>query len=93
MQLMRSTEVTLADIRDQVSFLASHIQGAGHLNNDNIEQFIADNPKDRPLIIYCYHGNSSQNAAQFFSQQGYTEVYSMDGGFEQWRGEFPSSRT
>ena len=34
-------------------------------------------------------GNSSQGAAQYLLQQGYDEVYSLDGGFEAWRREFP----
>ena len=29
--------------------------------------------------------NSSQNAAQFLGENGFKEVYSMDGGFEEWK--------
>jgi thiosulfate sulfurtransferase len=34
--------------------------------------------------VVCYHGHSSQGAAQFMLQQGFAEVYSMDGGFTEW---------
>ncbi|MGL5597426.1 MAG: rhodanese-like domain-containing protein, partial [Aeromonas sp.] len=44
---------------------------------------------DTPVIVMCYHGNSSQGAAQYLLQQGYDEVYSLDGGFEGWRSTFP----
>jgi thiosulfate sulfurtransferase len=44
---------------------------------------------DTPVIVICYHGNSSQGAAQYLLQQGYDQVYSLDGGFEAWRKEFP----
>ncbi len=37
----------------------------------------------------CYHGISSQGAAQYLVNQGFEEVYSVDGGFEAWhRAEF-----
>ncbi|MDE0931482.1 MAG: rhodanese-like domain-containing protein, partial [Halioglobus sp.] len=41
--------------------------------------------RDQPLLIYCYHGNSSQGAADYFFNQGFEDVYSMDGGYEAWR--------
>ncbi len=89
--MINSGEVTLADIRDQISYLNGHIENAIHLHNNNIEQFLADTDKSTPLIIYCYHGNSSQQAAQYFTSEGFDEVYSMDGGFEVWRSIFPSA--
>jgi thiosulfate sulfurtransferase len=42
-----------------------------------------------PVIVCCYHGVSSQQAAQFLIHQGFENVYSMDGGFEAWRKELP----
>jgi len=54
------------------------------VNGDNIDDFIAKTDKDTTVIVYCYHGNSSQNAAQFIAEQGFPKVYSMDGGFELW---------
>ena len=73
------------DIRDPASFAAGHIPGAAHLTNDNIQQEITETPVDTPVVLCCYHGISSQQAAQYFVTQGFTDVYSMDGGFEAWR--------
>jgi thiosulfate sulfurtransferase len=44
---------------------------------------------DTPVIVCCYHGISSQQAAQFLIHQGFEEVYSLDGGFEAWRKDQP----
>ncbi|BDX04546.1 thiosulfate sulfurtransferase GlpE [Planctobacterium marinum] len=73
------------DIRDPGSFTTGHIPGAAHLTNDNIQQEITETPVNTPVVICCYHGISSQQAAQYFVAQGFTDVYSMDGGFEAWR--------
>ena len=82
---------TLADVRDQHSYLSSHIENAFHLHNDNIEEFVAQSTLDQPLVVYCYHGNSSQGAAQFLLEKGFSEVYSMDGGFEEWRTQYATT--
>jgi len=83
--MLDNPELRIADIRDAMSFEANHIKGAINVNNDNLPEFMENTPKDAPLIVCCYHGNSSQGAAQFFAAQGYTEVYSLDGGFEMWK--------
>lgn len=80
---------TVVDIRDQNSFNTSHIPQAHNLNNDNLPVFLQQADRNQALIVYCYHGISSQSAADFLAGQGFSEVYSLDGGFEQWRLQFP----
>tara|TARA_Y100000590_G_C15404434_1_gene895102 strand:+ start:27 stop:320 length:294 start_codon:yes stop_codon:yes gene_type:complete len=74
----------LIDIRDEGSYSASHIDGAINLGNLDIHEFIRTAEKDTPTIIYCYKGISSQNAAAFLVSEGFTEVYSVEGGYELW---------
>ena len=73
------------DIRDKESFDSGHIDGALNLSNDNIDDFISNTKKDKSLIVYCYHGNSSQKAAEFLASHGFIDVYSLDGGYEEWK--------
>ena len=37
--------------------------------------------KDAPVLVYCYHGNSSQEYAQMLADFRFNQVYSVDGGF------------
>lgn len=87
--LLEANRATLVDIRDPQSFAAGHIRGALHLDNDKVKQFISEQDKTRPLVVCCYHGMSSQQAAQFLADQGFQEVYSLDGGFEFWKSCHP----
>lgn len=82
-------KVTLVDIRDELSYNNGHISGASLLDNASIQSFIESADLDQPLIVYCYHGNSSLSAAQFLVEKGFEDVFSMDGGFEMWRGLYP----
>ncbi len=80
----------VADIRDPQSFSQGHISGSFNLSNENLHQFMHDADMDKPLLVCCYHGISSQSAAQFLIEQGFDEVYSINGGFEAWRVEQPN---
>jgi len=81
----------ILDVRDAQAFQTAAIAGAVHLSNDNIQRFLADTARDQPLLVYCYHGNSSQSAAQFLIEQGFDQVLSIEGGFEAWRQVYPIS--
>lgn len=79
----------VVDIRDPDSFNAGHITNASHLSNDNLPEFIAEADMDQPVIVCCYHGNSSQPAAQYLIGQGFDQVYSLDGGYQLWQANKP----
>jgi thiosulfate sulfurtransferase len=83
-KLIHNGPVSFADIRDFDSFNTSHIEGAKHLTNDNLQEFIQESDPDGTLIVYCFHGHSSQPAAQLLIDRGFENVYSLIGGFESW---------
>ncbi|KLV07391.1 thiosulfate sulfurtransferase [Photobacterium aquae] len=84
----------LVDIRDPQSHALAHPEGAFHLTNDTMVQFMEQVDPDQPVIVMCYHGISSQGAAQYLIHQGFDCVYSLDGGFEAWRREsYPCIQT
>ena len=89
-QKLEAGEARLVDIRDPQSFETAHAVGAFHLTNGTLVRFMNEVDFDTPVIVMCYHGNSSQGAAQYLLQQGYDAVYSLDGGFELWRTTYPA---
>ncbi len=84
-EIIESSDVTIVDVRDADSFAQEHIPKANSLNDGNIDAFLADTDKEKPLICYCYRGISSQRAAAFFADRGFKKVYSIDGGWEDWK--------
>ena len=76
--------VNVVDIRDANSYSTGHIPDSVTLNDANVKEYIESTDKEKPLVVCCYHGNSSRGAAEYFSQQGFKEVYSMTGGFAAW---------
>lgn len=78
------TNVQIVDIRDPASFESNHIDNSTNLTNENLGRFISQADMDSPLVVVCYHGISSQNAAQYLIEQGFDDVYSLDGGYTAW---------
>ncbi|GAA5317280.1 MAG: thiosulfate sulfurtransferase GlpE [Candidatus Pelagadaptatus aseana] len=83
--MINQGDATILDIRDPRSFALGNIANAINVSDSNVEQIIRSTDKHKPLIIYCYHGNSSKNAAEYFFNMGFDQSYSVDGGFEEWK--------
>jgi len=77
-------DLVVLDARDAGSFEQSHIDGAQPVSSANLAAVINTTAKSRPILIYCYHGNASQELAETFSDFGFSEVYSLDGGYQAW---------
>ena len=88
-QMLADRQVTIVDIRDDASFGAGHIDGSIQLGNHNLPEFIESYEEDDPIVVVCYHGHSSQPVAGFLVEQGFTDVYSLDGGYTDWSTPTP----
>jgi thiosulfate sulfurtransferase len=91
-QKLDQKESVFVDIRDPGSYGQAHIPGAIHLNDGNVQEFVQNTDKEKEIVVYCYHGNSSLGATAFLIENGFKNVASMSGGFEGWRQVYESER-
>ena len=77
----------LIDVREDNEWEAAHAAGAIHLGKGIIERDIetAVPHKDTELILYCGGGYRSALAADVLQRMGYTNVFSMAGGWKAWK--------
>lgn len=77
---------TLIDVREDNEFDAAHADGAKHMGRGVIERDIVQTipDKDAELILYCGGGFRSALAANNLQKMGYTNVWSMAGGWHVW---------
>lgn len=87
LELQQQCKARLVDIRDPQSFALAHPTNAFHLTDHTLTQFIQEADYEEPVMVMCYHGISSVGAAQYLLNQGFEEVYTVDGGFEAWKRE------
>ncbi|MBZ2176357.1 MAG: sulfurtransferase [Acidobacteria bacterium] len=83
--LKSGEEHVLVDTREDNEWNAGHVTNAVHLSKGIIERDIeAKIPaKDTKLVLYCGGGFRSALVADNLQKMGYTEVWSLDGG---WKG-------
>jgi len=86
----------LIDVREDNEWSAAHAAGAIHLGKGVIERDIEVKVPDKAteLILYCGGGYRSALAVDALQRMGYTNVFSMAGGWKAWResgGEIESS--
>jgi len=73
----------LIDVRETEEWTNGHAAGALHIGRGvlepRIEATVGD--KDKRIVLYCAGGNRSALAAESLQRMGYTNVWSLDGGF------------
>jgi rhodanese-related sulfurtransferase len=86
-RMQANKEVRLIDVREDNEWQTAHAAGAEHLGKGIIERDIeAEVPdKSTELILYCGGGFRSALAADVLQQMGYTNVFSMAGGWKAWK--------
>src|ERR1044072_6851788 len=86
-RMQSDNAVRLIDVREDDEWRAGHAAGATHLGKGIIERDIEATVPDKTteVILYCGGGFRSALAADVLQQMGYTNVYSMAGGWKAWK--------
>jgi rhodanese-related sulfurtransferase len=92
--LAQNAKAKLIDTREESEYAAGHVQGAEWLGKGVIERDIeAKHPdKNEPLYLYCGSGFRSVIAADNLQKMGYSNVWSVDGGWRDLKALLPTSR-
>jgi rhodanese-related sulfurtransferase len=86
-RLAAKSGVRLIDVREDDEWRAGHAAGAEHLGKGIIERDIETSVPDKAteLILYCGGGYRSALVADVLQQMGYTNAWSMAGGWKAWK--------
>ena len=91
--LITQGDVVVLDVRDKKSYETACIPTATHFSMSDLTSFCEGADKDLPVLIYCFHGISSQAVAGHLVEQGFTQVYSLIGGFDVWSTHHSASNS
>jgi rhodanese-related sulfurtransferase len=86
-RMEQNSNAKLIDVREDNEWDAAHATGATHLGKGIIERDIEAMAPDKSteLILYCGGGYRSALAADVLETMGYTNVWSMAGGWKAWK--------
>ena len=77
----------LIDVREDNEWESAHAAGARHMSRGIIERDIVQTFPDKAaeLILYCGGGFRSALATDMLQKMGYTNAWSMAGGWKAWK--------
>ena len=86
-RLTANPAAKLVDVREDNEWNTAHAAGAIHLGKGIIERDIEVTIPDKgaEVILYCGGGYRSALAADVLQEMGYTNVWSMAGGWKAWK--------
>jgi rhodanese-related sulfurtransferase len=87
---LQDESVVLIDVRTSTEVASGYIPEAEYfidINGADFEQKIAELDTTKTYVIYCRSGARSGRAASYMSQNGFTEVYNLEGGILNYPGK------
>lgn len=77
----------IIDVRTDLEFKQGYIPGAVNIDiqGKDFQRQFENFDKHRPIYIYCSNGNRSMKTAEILISNGFTDVYSLEGGMIQWQ--------
>lgn len=90
-QKKQSTGAFVLDVREPSEWEEFHVSNTKLIPLGQLEQRLAEIPRDREVVIVCRSGNRSGQARDILLKSGYPSVTSMAGGLLSWRSKgFPT---
>ncbi|WP_025764347.1 rhodanese-like domain-containing protein [Dyadobacter tibetensis] len=85
-ELANTPDAQLVDVRTPDEFKDGHLKQAMNIDfkSDDFEEHIKALDKDKPVFVYCLAGSRSAGAAKVLAENGFKNVYDMDGGYLKW---------
>jgi rhodanese-related sulfurtransferase len=83
----RGEQFHFIDVREDNEWQNGYAEGAEHMGRGIIERDIEAKIPDHSaeIVLYCGGGYRSALSADSLQKMGYTNVYSMDGGYRAWK--------
>lgn len=72
------------DVRQPEEYAAGYIPNSTLIPLDELESRLDELPRDKEIVVVCRSGGPSQEGRDILLKNGFTSVYSMDGGVIAW---------
>ncbi|HKL03803.1 MAG TPA: MBL fold metallo-hydrolase [Cryomorphaceae bacterium] len=71
------------DVRKKSEYDSQHVEGAVNVPLNEINNHLAEFPKDKPFVVHCGAGYRSMIAASILKQRGWDNFKDIIGGFKE----------
>lgn len=84
----------LIDVREPWEFAICHLE---HSRNLEMRDLLAggtdDFDEDEDIVLICHHGQRSDEAAMYLTANGFSSVYSLSKGLDDWAKQVDQTMT
>ncbi|PQB04858.1 rhodanese-like domain-containing protein [Aureitalea marina] len=82
-----SDSLQLVDVRTPEEYSVSHLKNAQNIcvTDDDFQDQVGVLDKSKPVYVYCRSGKRSARAAKILKEMGFTKVYDLQGGIQEWQ--------
>ncbi len=84
--LVQAGEAVLVDMRNHYEYEVGHFEGALEVPSDTFREQLPmavemlSDAREKPVIMYCTGGIRCEKASAYFKQQGFQNVFHLEGG-------------
>ena len=89
--LKGNPDIRLLDVRSPQEREQACIENSVLLDQELVEEMLGSWDPESPLMFYCHVGQRSRQAAQYFTAQGFQQVYNISDGISGWSSSVDSS--
>jgi NADPH-dependent 2,4-dienoyl-CoA reductase/sulfur reductase-like enzyme/rhodanese-related sulfurtransferase len=72
----------ILDVREVEEYKLGKIEGAENIPLNSLRNRLKELPRERRIIVYCAAGLRAYLACRILSQNGFSEVYNLSGGYK-----------
>jgi ankyrin repeat protein len=83
-ELLHQDDLVVIDIRDEATRAGGTLPGAQPPSDALIHRLARKRRANPPVLVYCYHGNSSRDMCGLLAQFGLSRIYNLAGGWVAW---------
>ncbi|MDG4951474.1 MBL fold metallo-hydrolase [Weeksellaceae bacterium KMM 9724] len=81
-EIYKSEDIPVFDVRKDGEFTSQHVEKAEHTPLSNLNDHLAQFPKEKTFYIHCQGGYRSMIAASILKSRGYHNLIDIAGGFK-----------
>ncbi len=84
---LKEPGIVLLDVRSAFEFRGEKIKGAENISytGGDFKQSVDKMDRNATYLIYCLSGSRSAGAVNTMKGMGFTKVYALKGGIENWK--------
>jgi rhodanese-related sulfurtransferase/TusA-related sulfurtransferase len=83
---IESRDGLVLDVREAAEYAFGHIEGAKSIPMGELVSRFAELDKEQEIFVICRTGKRSDLAAQLLANNGFTKVYNVLPGMNEWNG-------